>query len=111
MFQVLRYVPMLFLLLISGCNFLSVKQYQCLEKDWQKHRDEFKLPVYKGMRLPELQVLFRSTNSQSSFSLVKSSDNKVYLKYGSCPIRRYVFNNGVLRDEGRLYFDGIWHYE
>ena len=95
---------------LAGCNFLSVKQYQCLDREWQDYRDNHSFPVYNGLTIKEFENKFGSNNRDGDLFLHKSGINTFYLKYHSCPIRRYLFENGRLVEEGRLYFDGFWHY-
>ena len=108
--QVRLFLTFYIMTLLAGCNFLSVKQYQCLIKDMPTQRDTFNFPVNYGLNAQDFRGLFYSINMDGRFSILKASDSKYYLKYHSCPIRRYLFENGRLIEEGRLYFDGFWHY-
>jgi hypothetical protein len=105
----LKLVALIFFFL-HGCAYLSPKGYQC-SKDAFRVRHDFSSNVYRGMSREELEERILSNKMYKSVYLNKKNDSLYTLNYGGCPIRRYIFENGILVKEGYLYFEGFWFYD
>ena len=106
----LKKIAILFaVVFFSGCQFLSVKGFQCANNEWPTIRSHYSLPVYYGMSQDKLRKMFSDYEYNPAVTLDEQKE-LLFIKYRNCPIRKYVFENDKLIRAGELYFEGYWFY-
>lgn len=107
-----RYLTLISIcLMCSSCQFISIKQYQCLNPGWIDARQY----ISKKLRFSQFtdkEVILGTYSSTNTMNLdLKVEADKIYVYKGSCPIWKYVFLENNLVESGGLFFEGFWFYD